>query len=98
MTRPLALVALLAFGTLSAWAVAAVGYFGILEYHLKNPGGIQVLVDLVLACTISMAMIVADARRRGSNPWPYVALTLPLGSIGLLAYFAFGRGSAKRSA
>jgi hypothetical protein len=30
--------------------------------------------------------MVSDAKKRGANPWPYLALTLATGSGGLLAY------------
>ncbi len=31
-------------------------------------------------------LAVPDAKRRGISPWPYFAVTLVAGSIGILAY------------
>ncbi len=52
--------------------------------------GMQVFIDLIIACTLVLIFIWHDARRQG---WglpmilPFYVLTLGLGSIGLLAYF-----------
>lgn len=91
MSRLLLMLVLLVFCTYSAYAVSEVGYLGIITSHL-HVAGVQVLSDLVIALTLFMVWMVGDARRRGRNPWPYVALTLGLGSIGALAYLLFGRG------
>lgn len=82
------LMVIAAFGVLSALALADVGYFGILEPHFKSWGGAQVFVDLVIALTLVMIWMVRDARTSGINPWPFVAVTLVLGSFGPLAYLA----------
>jgi hypothetical protein len=79
-----------AFGVLSATALADVGYFGILLLHIQSSGGVQVLVDLVIALTLAMIWMVADARRSGRNPWPWIVLTLVAGSFGPLAYLLAG--------
>ena len=67
--------------------------------ELKNGawGGIQVLVDLVIACGLAAVCMIINARKRGVNPWGYVVLTLFLGSIGPLSYLLvreWGRDSA----
>lgn len=82
------LMVIAAFGVLSALALMDVGYFGILEPHFKSYGGAQVFVDLVIALTLVMIWMVRDARTSGINPWPFVALTLVLGSFGPLLYLA----------
>src|SRR5689334_14503403 len=82
------LMVIAAFSVLSALALAEVGYFGILEPHFKSWGGAQVFVDLVIALTLVLTWLVPDARARGVNPWPFVALTLVAGSFGPLAYLA----------
>jgi hypothetical protein len=79
-------VVIAAFGALSATALADVGYLGILLPHFQSSGGLQVLVDLVIALTLIMVWMVADARRSGRNPWPWVLLTLVAGSFGPLGY------------
>lgn len=86
--KSISLITLCVFGAFSAWVVTQVGYIGIFEYHLHSPAGWQVIVDLVIACLLLLAWIVPDAKANGRNPWPFVVLTLFLGSIGPLAYFA----------
>ncbi len=75
-----------AFGVLSAIAVADVGYFGIIEPHFKSWGAAQVFWDLVIVLVLAVIWMVNDARGRGLNPWPYVVLTFAAGSFGPLLY------------
>lgn len=75
-----------AFGVLSAIAVADVGYFGIIEPHFRSWGAAQVFWDLVIVAVLAVIWMVNDARGRGMNPWPYVALTIAAGSFGPLLY------------
>ncbi len=51
--------------------------------------GLQLLVDFVLAVAIGLGFVLFDARRRGLTAWPFVVLTLTLGSIGLLGYLVY---------
>lgn len=80
------IVVIVAFGVLSALALAEVGYLGIIAPHFQSFGGGQVFADLVIALVLVMIWMVQDARARGVNPWPYVLLTLVAGSFGPLAY------------
>lgn len=86
--RILAIILLIPFSILSVYAVAKVGYFGIFEYQLHSPGGWQVFADLVIACALLFVWIFPDAKRYQRNPWPYVGITLFLGSLGPLLYLA----------
>ena len=81
-------VVILAFGVLTGLALADVGYFGILLPHFQSWGGGQVLADLVIMGIMACIWMVNDARARGQNAWPFVALTLALGSFGPLLYLA----------
>jgi len=90
-------VVIAAFGALSATALADVGYLGILLPHFQSSGGLQVLVDLVIALTLVMVWMVADARRSGRNPWPWVLLTLVAGSFGPLGYLLTGALRERRT-
>lgn len=85
--RTLALVLLVPFGALTAWALANGGINGILSFH-TSPGGWQVFIDLVIALLLLLTFLVPHARAAGRNPWPWVVLTLGLGSFGPLLYLA----------
>jgi hypothetical protein len=74
------------FGVLSAFALADVGYVGILEPHFQSWGGGQVFADLVILAVLACFWMAADARSSGVNPWPFVAVTLVAGSFGPLFY------------
>jgi drug/metabolite transporter (DMT)-like permease len=84
--RTLAIVILIPFLLLTAYAVAQVGYIGIFDYHRHSPAGWQVFADLVIALLLVLSWLVPEARKAGRNPWPWVVVTLFLGSIGPLLY------------
>lgn len=86
MTRTLLIITLLAFGALTAVALAHHGYFGIFTTLLQSWAGAQVLVDLVIALTLVMMWMWRDARATGRNVWPWFFATLLLGSFGPLLY------------
>lgn len=90
ITKPVALMLLIPFLVLSIYAVDQVGYWGIFDYHRHSPAGWQVFTDLVLALILVLAWMIPNAQKNGRNPWPWVLLTLALGSIGPLAYIVFG--------
>lgn len=74
------------FGALSAVALIDVGYFGIIAPHFQSWGAGQVLADLVILAVLSCLWMLADARQRGLNAWPFVIATLVAGSFGPLFY------------
>ena len=47
-----------------------------------------------IACLLVLTWLIPEARRNGNNPWPWVALTVFLGSFGPLLYLAFCRADA----
>ncbi|MGH0030881.1 MAG: DUF2834 domain-containing protein [Myxococcota bacterium] len=81
------------FVALTVYAVATQGYFAFVplawEFATSSAWGAQILVDFLLALAVALGFLVADARRQGLSWWPFVALTLTLGSIGPLAYLVF---------
>jgi len=93
--RTLAVILLIPFTVLTIYALAEVGYVGIFDYQRHSPAGWQVFVDLVIALLLVLTWMIPEARRVGRNPWPWVALTLVLGSFGPLLYLAFGKGGAE---
>mgnify|MGYP007064211512 CR=1 FL=1 len=54
-------------------------------------GGVEgeVLMELGGACGLIMVWMVADAKKHGLNPWPFVLLTLTAGSFGPLFYLVW---------
>jgi hypothetical protein len=86
MTRIPLIITLLAFGALTAVALAHHGYFGIFALHFKTWAGMQVLTDLVIALALVMVWMWHDARATGRNVWPWIVATLALGSFGPLLY------------
>lgn len=84
----LAITLLIPFSLLSIYAVLDVGYIGILDYHRHSSAGWQVFADLVIAVILVLSWMIPEAKRTGRNPWPWVAITLPLGSIGPLLFLA----------
>jgi len=82
----LLLVVTAAFGALSAVALMDVGYWGIIAPHFQAWGPGQVFADLVIALTLVVVWMVADSRTSGISAWPFVAITLVLGSFGPLFY------------
>ena len=89
MTKTLIGTLLLAFGALSAAAVAQHGVVGIFEHQLRNLAGLQVLADLGIALLLVLTWLWRDARATGRHPLPWVALTLAAGSFGPLLYLLF---------
>jgi len=84
--RLIATLMLIPFSLLTAYALYKVGYVGIIEHQLQSSAGWQVLVDLVIACALIFTWMIPEAKRAGRNPWPYVIITLFLGSFGPLLY------------
>jgi hypothetical protein len=74
------------FGAFSVWVVASQGYLGFLALAGREPWGLQVLLDLVIAASFAAGWMIADGRRRRIAVWPYLVVTVFLGSIGILSY------------
>lgn len=88
MLRNAAIVTLIPFTLLTVYAVMEVGLDGIFAYQLASSPGIQVLVDLVIACALFLVWMFSDAKKHGRNPWPYLLITATAGSFGPLLYLA----------
>ena len=93
MQRSLIVVVLVLFGALTAAALWHHGYWGIVAPHFQSFGAAQVFADLVIALVLVMAWMWRDARACGRNPWPWIAATLLLGSLGPLVYLLTRRAN-----
>ena len=82
----LPLIVLVAFTAFSLWVTATEGYLGFLILARDEPWGLQVLLDVAIACVLYSTWMVRDARTRDLPVKPYLAAMLFLGSIGALAY------------
>lgn len=96
--KTVAILILIPFLALTAYAVWDVGIIGIPEYHIHSSAGWQVFTDLVIALVLLMFFMVRDAKAKGVNPWPWVIATLFTGSISPLLYFAIYGGSQEAKA
>lgn len=94
--RILAIVLLIPFTILSMYAVMEVGYIGIFDHALANPAGWQLFADLVIALLLVFSWLIPEAKRNGRNPWPWVLVTLFLGSFGPLLYLVLFSGRSEQ--
>ena len=92
--RLLSLILLVPFTALTIWSIKSVGIMGILATG-QTPGGAQVFADLIIALILLLTYLVPQARAEGRNPYPWVILTLCLGSFGPLLYFATARAPTR---
>ena len=75
--------------------VAEHGYMGFFEAVAANSATQLAFFDLVIALVLISVWMVIDARRTGRNVWPYLIVTLTLGSAGPLLYLVLaGRETA----
>ena len=72
----------------SVYAVAAEGPFGFWPNHTHDAWGNQVWLDLLIAIGIGWALLVPRAKSVGMYPWPWLALIVCSGCIGLAAMTA----------
>lgn len=86
------------FGALSARALLEVGYLGLFTAQLQGWGTGQVLADLVIMGLLACLWMVPDAKQRGLSAWPFVLLTVTLGSFGPLFYLVLRELKRPRSA
>jgi len=87
MSRTLALgTVLVLFTALSFYAVEVHGYLRFFEALCSTTAGVVALVDLVISLSLVVLWMGSDARERGLPVWPYLLLTLALGSVGPLSY------------
>jgi hypothetical protein len=86
--RALLWLTLVLFSALTAEVLWIFGYIGFVEWAFYNLATTLVFVDLVIALTMVMVVMVRHAQANGLMVWPYILLTLGFGSAGPLLYFA----------
>lgn len=82
--------ALLSAGFLAytLWPVTTMGPLGFWPRHVSDAWSVQIWFDLLCALGVGFALLAPRARAAGLSPWPWLALIVATGSIGLLAMLA----------
>jgi hypothetical protein len=88
-------VVLAAFVFESVAVLYTMGIVGTFEALFANHATRLAMLDLALALSLVCVWIWRDARARGVNPLPYVALAAALGSAGPLLYLVLRPGRAE---
>lgn len=86
MQRLTLIAVLIPFTLLSVVALFHHGYQGIFQLAFQTFGGAQVLADLFIAISLFLIWLWNDARENNRNPWPWILISLTLGSFGPLMY------------
>ncbi len=86
MKKLLPILVLLPFTVFSVEVILAKGYFGFLDMAMREPRGMQILIDLCISLFLVGGWIRRDARERGLPSLPYLVALPFLGSIGALGY------------
>ena len=87
MQRALLSTVLVAFSALTGVAlIEHDGPQGILTHAFANSAGLQLFFDLAIALALFLVWLWNDAKASGRNPWPWIVLTLSIGSFGPLLY------------
>ncbi len=76
------------FAGWSLYTIAVEGPMGFWAVHSLNAWGNQVLFDLLIAISIGWVLILPRARAAGMPIWPWLALILCTGCVGLSAMLA----------
>lgn len=84
--RTLLILVTAAFTAFTVWVLGQTGLVGFWQQLLSNLAGWQVFADISIALSLVMVWMWQDARREGRAFWPWVPVTLLLGSIGPLLY------------
>lgn len=84
--KTLAIILLIPFLALTAYALFDVGYFGILDYHRHSSAGWQVFADLVISLILLLFIMLRLSIAQGRKFWPWMVATLFTGSIAPLFY------------
>ncbi len=87
MQRALLIIVLIGFSALTGVAIIEHGGpMGIFTHAFANTAGMQLFFDLVIALALFLVWMWNDAKATGRNPWPWLVITLSIGSFGPLLY------------
>lgn len=95
MVRLILVIVLIGFLGLTGVALYHHGYTAIFTNQLETYGGIQVLVDLVIASGLFVAWMWKDATANGRNPWLWLILVALSASIAMLLYLILYKSGSK---
>lgn len=84
--RNLLLAVTALFSLFSGWVIWQTGLVGFFTQLFSSPAGWQIFADICIALFLVLSWIHRDASQLGRRFWPWVALTVTLGSIGPLLY------------
>ena len=79
-------VVFVAFTAFSIWVVGTHGYMAFFDWAVASPVTLQLTLDLVIALSLFVGWMIRDARQRNLTVWPFVVVTVFLGSIGAMLY------------
>lgn len=86
MQRNLLIITLIALSIVTALALWHDGLWGIFAPNFKSFGEFQVFFDLVIALGLFLVWMWRKETAAGRNPWPWLLITLAIGSFGPLLY------------
>lgn len=84
--RTLIIIALIPFTIVTGLALWTDGLAGIFASIVSSWGSLQIYLDLVIAITIILFWLVADAKQQGRNPWPWIVAAFIVGAFSPLIY------------
>lgn len=77
-----------AFFAYSLWPILTLRPLGFWPEHVSDPWSVQIWFDLLCSIGVGWALLAPRARTAGMTPWPWLALIVATGSIGLLVMLA----------
>lgn len=84
--QKLAMAVFFVFLVWSGYLSIGYNYFDFIKAALSNGPSLQVATDLGIALSMILIVIYQDAKRSDRRFWPYMIITLFLGSFGPLLY------------
>ncbi len=82
----LLLIVFVPYGVFSIDVIMTRGFGGLFALVGREPWALQMFLDLIILYVAFSVWLWRDARERKTAAWPFMAMTLNLGSMGALAY------------